>query len=94
MADTGPFKHRPSVPPTPTRVLHRFRKGRDVVEIRERNVVQFAALEILVFWDDTLHFSEMFYGARLAEYPRELAAVRDQYVQDEWVEDTIDHPVA
>ncbi len=72
---------------SPTRLLHRFHKPGHVVEIRERRVTQFRALEFIVFFDGGLHESQMFHGARLPEYPTALDGRCQQLRKLGWVED-------
>lgn len=68
-------------------VLHRFTKpdGR-WVEIRERKVTKWEAIEFLVFVNSQLLETQMFHGARVAQYPSALAAVIAHYVDDGRVE--------
>lgn len=86
MNDTNPFKGRIAASP-PMRVLHRFTKPGRVAEIRERTVTQFSTIEFLVFIDGSLADSQMFHGARFAEYPSALATRIAYLVEDGWVED-------
>jgi hypothetical protein len=51
MSSVNPFKGRSVVPMPPLRLLHRFTKSGQKVEICERKVTQFAALEFIVFYD-------------------------------------------
>ena len=60
-----------------------------MTEIRERKVFQWRALEFLVFIDGRLLESQMFHGARLAEYPSALSAVVAQYVNDGWIQEPV-----
>lgn len=69
------------------RMLRRFTKPGHVAEIRERTVTQFHALEFLVFVDGGLNESQMFHGARLADYPNELEARVKQFVDGGWLEE-------
>lgn len=90
MSSVNPFKGRVKIPAPPMRVLHRFDKpGGRWVEIRERKVTRFEALEFLVFIDGHLLESQLFHGARLADYPSALAAVISQYVDDGWIQEPV-----
>lgn len=81
-----PFKGRGHQVPAPMTVLYRFTKPGHVAEIRERKVTQFRALEFLVFVDDQLSESQMFHGARVAEYPDAIAARLEQFKTGGWRE--------
>lgn len=82
---SNPFKGRIVNTTAPMRVLHRFEKpGGRVMEVRERKVATWEALEFLVFLDGDLLESQMFHGARLAEYPSAMAAVIKQHEDDGW----------
>jgi hypothetical protein len=59
--------------PVLMRVLHRFTKpGGHVVEIKERRITSFEALEWMEFVDGNLIESRMYHGERLAAYNAEL----------------------
>ena len=93
MDDTNPFKGKMATTSVPMTVLHRFTKpGGRWAEIRERKVTQFHALEFLVFVDGGLLETQMFHGARLAEYPVALAAVIQQYESAGWLEEQRSNP--
>ena len=69
-------------------VLHRFTKpGGHWAEIRERKVLPFAALELVVFVDGSLLESEMFHGGRLPAYAPALEARIAQFVDGGWIEE-------
>jgi len=93
MTDVTPFKGRIVNSPVPQRVLHRFVKpGGHWAEIRERKVTAFQAIEFIVFVDGWLLDSMMFHGARVAEYPKELAIRIAQFVDGGWVEERVEAP--
>lgn len=58
-----------------------------MAEITERTVTQFQALEFFVFIDGGLNESRMFHGARVDEYPRELDARVQQFIDGGWQEE-------
>lgn len=82
----NPFKARKLETSAPMRVLHRFTKPGHSAEIRERTVTQFAGLEFIVFLDGSLLESQLFHGARLAEYPNELQMRIRQFTDGGWSE--------
>ena len=85
MSSFNPFKGRTVNPTPPMRRLHRFTQpGGHWAEIRERKVTQFRALEFLVFADGSLLESQMFHNGREAEYPRELDARIEQFIDGGW----------
>jgi hypothetical protein len=85
--DVNPFKGaRVKVSP-PMTVLHRFTKpGGHWAEIRERKVTTFLAIEYLVFVDGSLLESQLFHGAREAEYSAELEKRIAQFIDGGWTE--------
>lgn len=60
-----------------------------MAEIRERKVTQFKALEFFVFVDHSLVESQMFHGARMAEYPTQLEQRVQQFTDHGWTPDSI-----
>lgn len=94
MSSVNPFKGRAPDPVPAMRVLHRFIKAGRWVEIRERKVTQFAALEFFVFMDGSLLESQMFHGGREHDYPAALAAVIAQYVDGGWIEQPTVQPAS
>lgn len=83
-----PVRGRTTQVSAPMRVLHRFTKpGGHWAEIRERKVSQWQALEFLVYVNGHMQESWMFHGARLDDYPGELAKRRAWFVEDGWTED-------
>lgn len=84
-SDITPFKGKRAAPQSPMWVLHRFTKpGGHVAEIRERQVTQFKALEFFVFVDHSLVESQMFHGARVTEYARQLEQRVRQFTDGGW----------
>jgi hypothetical protein len=73
--------------PAPMRVLYRFSKPGHWAEIRERKVTQFQALEFFVFVDGSLLESQMFYSARVDEYPASIEKRIAQFVEGGWIEE-------
>ncbi len=82
-----------SKPRSATRLLHQFHKPGHIIEIRERSVTQFEALEFIVFYDGSLHESQMFHGARLPEYPTALEGRCQQLRDGGWIEDPTAKPL-
>lgn len=70
-------------------VLHRFTKPGHWAEIRERKVTQFYAIEFLVFVDGSLLESQMFHGARIAEYPAQLHDRIARYLERGWSDEPL-----
>lgn len=67
------------------RVLHRFTKpGGRVLEIRERKVTPFNALEWLVYFDGSLTESRMYHGQRISLYAEELRQRVEGLKADGW----------
>lgn len=88
MSDITPFAGPRQTSSAAMIVLYRFtRGGGRSVEIRERKVAQWQALEYLVFLDGHLVESQMFHGSRVAEYPAALAARVKDYQDDGWQEE-------
>lgn len=72
--------------PVPMRVLYRFTKpGGHVLELRERKVTTFRALEWLQFVDDSLIESRLYHGAREPLYAAELQQRVVELEADGWV---------
>jgi len=86
MSDVTPFRKRPIAPSNPTLTLHRFTKPGYRAEIRERQVLQFHAVEYIVFVDGAMSDSELFHGGRAAEYPAAIATRIAEFVADGWIE--------
>ena len=85
MSGPTPFRGRSQRIQSPMRTLYRFEKpGGHWAEIRERKITQFDGLEFVVFVDASLLESQMFHGARLAEYPNELQARIQQFTDGGW----------
>ena len=83
--DINPFKGSRVKVSSPMTVLHRFTKpGGHWAEIRERKVTAFRAIEYIVFVDGSLLESEMFHGARVADYPAALQARLKQFTDGGW----------
>jgi hypothetical protein len=86
MADNiTPFSGKRDGRAEPMNILHRFIKsGGRRAEIRERKVTPFRAIEFLVFVDGLLLESQMFHGAREAEYPDALKSRIAEFIADGW----------
>jgi hypothetical protein len=89
MGDITPFKGERLTAAPPMRVLHRFTKNGHVVEVRERKVTHFRALEFIVFFDGQLQESQLFHHGRELEYPAALAACVAQYVDGGWKQEPV-----
>lgn len=86
MDSPTPFRGRIRHESIPTRTLYRFEKpGGHWAEIRERKIAPFGGLEYIVYMDGSLLDSELFHGARIAEYPAGLAARIKQFTDGGWV---------
>ena len=81
-----PFKGRNAVANEPTRLIHRFLKAGRVVEIHERTVMSFKAIEFVILIDSTLRESQMFHGRRLQDYAPALAMRVKQLTELGWIE--------
>jgi hypothetical protein len=86
VSSDNPFKGRAIPPAPPMTVLHRFTKSGHRVEILERRVTQFRAVEFFVFVDGALLESQMFHNGREDEYTAELDARIKQFVDAGWIE--------
>ena len=90
-SDVTPFKGRSASARVKTRLVRKFTKGSRVVEVRERTVSAFQAIEFIVFIDGSLLESQMFHGRRLSEYPSALEHRAKRFTDDSWV-DLFDRP--
>jgi hypothetical protein len=74
----------------PMRVLHRFnRSDGHWAEIREREVTELRALEVLVFVDGSLLVSQLFHVGREAEYPGAIETRVKEFTEGGWLQSPI-----
>ena len=69
------------------RLLRRFLKPGQIVEIRERTVAQASGFEFFVFINGSLIESQLFHGNRLGAYAEELRACCAEFLEGGWIED-------
>src|SRR5688572_17515959 len=86
MTSTNPFKGRLITIVSPMRVIRHFSKDEHVVELRERKVTQWAAIEWLLFVDDVLIESRMYHGDGVQRYAHELSEVIENLRSAGWQE--------
>ena len=68
------------------RVLHRLEKSDGHwAEIRERQVTELRATEVLVFVDGSLLVSQLFPSGRAADYPDAIAARVKEFTDGGWI---------
>lgn len=95
MAEFNPFKGRTTTVAARMRTVRRFSKaGGHWAEIREREVTKLKAFEFLVFVDGSLLESQLFHGARAHDYPKELTARINQFLESGWIEEASNPDVA
>jgi hypothetical protein len=74
--------------PVPMRVLHRFTKpGGHVVEIKERRITSFDALEWMEFVDGEMIESRMYHDERVPFYATELQERVEILIAGGWAPD-------
>lgn len=86
LPDITPFKGRVNPTAVPTRLVRLFVKSGHVIEIRERTVTAFKAIEFIVFIDGALRCSELFHGPRVPDYQAALETRARQLAENGWIE--------
>ena len=90
MTLTNPSEDRSLEAASPMRVLHRFEKSDGHwAEIRERQVTQLRAREVLVFVDGSLLVSQLFHGGREAEYPAAIETRVKEFTDGGWTQSPV-----
>lgn len=81
-----PFKGRIDRACATTRAVNRFVKSGHVAEIHERTVAEFGAVELIVFIDGELRYSQLFHGQQLTDYRPNVKARAKQFADKGWIE--------
>ena len=85
MTSTNPPERRSIEAATAMRVLHRFEKpDGHWVEIRERQVTELRALEVLVFVDGSLLVSQLFQSGGKAEHTDAIETRVKEFTDGGW----------
>jgi hypothetical protein len=83
---TNLSRSRTVEPAAPMRVLHRLEKSDGHwAEIRERQVAELQALEVLVFVDGSMLVSQLFHSGRAAECPDAIATRVKEFMDGGWI---------